>query len=719
MIWFCEVLSYNNKQILNKIAIMLQKFISFLQTLHQRFTIYFDQILSGSAIRQFVFLTLSFFILYLFWLVLALLFFHGLTLNRDITDQGWSIIAQMIDPGNQHMVGDDDWKIRLFVLLISLSGTFAFGGLLISTITNVFEQRVSMVREGMVNYHFSGHTVILGYHDITKGLVQQLIERQKPNPGKIVILAEGNVPEIRKNLKSEIPKQQFKLICLLAGNRTSTRDLIRCGASRASAIYITGGRHESDHDPKNNVCLQEINKCLQQSNPKRIDKIPCHVMFDAQTTHLLYQFGNIYLENKLATPAAIAIHSFSFEESWAKKVFLDNECGSKAFPPLDFEPVSADSEKYVHLIIAGMTRMGFALAVQAARVAHFANHRRQKTRITFIDSEAVRERNYFASRYQPFYDAVNREHINLFTGEGIKETGNLPFINIELRFVKGHFESPAVRQNLQIWASDPNALTTLAIAFNNPAANMAAALYLPDDLYSRNIRILVKQDYQHSVVSLLSPEAGTDSYKFRHVKAFGMCDNCPGLVSPDDFRAKLVNHFYCSGNQLPEQLSAEILEVMQEQWDGLPERHKWSSRNNAESIPVKLRAVGLHHSPENNLKEQFSDWVIEWLAQIEHARWNVDTLLSGYYPPSPEVLKNSIDTADAITTAIAAGADDEQVSKIRKAHNTYFKDLKMNMIHPCLVPYDQLSEYYKDIDRRLVKSIPVIEKFHPQHTKTS
>jgi hypothetical protein len=693
-------------------------------------SIWSDAALSGSVIRQFLLLFGFFIFLYLFWLSMAYIIIHGKTeqINKDIPNPGWSIIAQMIDPGNQHQVGSPNgnvaqnevhWKVRLFVLLLSLSGTFAFGGLLISTLTNVFEQRVAMVRDGMMNYRFSGHTVILGYHDISKGLVIQLLPEGKSRSGKVVVLTEGNIPEIRKVLKSEIAKKQYKRLYLLAGTRTSTSDLIRCGVDQAMEIYVLGEQHEPDHDPKSNKCLQEINTIALRSSQKRKERIPCHVLFNSQTTHLLYQYGNIKLTNESEAATAINIQSFSFEESWAKKVFLDDAGCTEAFPPLDFEAISSDSEKYVHLIIAGMTRMGFALAVQAARVAHFANHHRQKTQITFIDAEAERERNYFASRYQSFYASVDKEIINLFTGETTRESGNLPFINIELRFVTGHFESPAVRQNLQLWASDPNALTTLAIAFNNPATNMAAALYLPDELYSRNIRILVKQDYQHSVVSLLSPEAGADKYKFRHVKAFGMCDNCPGLLSPDDFRAKLVNHFYCSGNQLPVQFTPGTFAKMQEKWNCLPERHKWSSRNNAESIPVKLRAIGLHPIPEDHLQVQFSPAVIEFLAQIEKSRWNADALLSGYEPPSPEVLKNSMDTADAITKAITEGADDEQVNKIEEAHKIYVKVHKINMVHPCLVPYDQLSEYYKDIDRRLVKSIPIIEKFHAQHTEIS
>ena len=39
-----------------------------------------------------------------------------------------------------------------------------------------------------------------------------------------------------------------------------------------------------------------------------------------------------------------------------------------------------ESEKYVHLVIVGMSRMGVALAVEAAHIAHYPNFIRDKRR---------------------------------------------------------------------------------------------------------------------------------------------------------------------------------------------------------------------------------------------------------------------------------------------------------------------------------------------------
>jgi len=686
---------------------------------------FFDRSLSGTAVKQFFLLTALFLLLYLLGLLFGYLVLPNYLaqINKDIPEPGWSIIAQMIDPGNQHQVGIAEsadvpviisWKLRLFVLVLSISGTFVFSGLLISTITNVFEKRVSLVREGLVNYYFSNHIVVLGYHDITKGLILQLLQNQKGKPRKIVILTEGNVPEIRKSLRSEVTKKQFKYLHILAGERTSINDLKRCGIARAIEIYILGEKNENDHDPKNNDCILKIDKSQKSLSHSSRSAIPCYVLFDSQTTHLLYQHGNIRPEFS----SFLKIQSFSFYEAWARKVFIDSP-EENGYSALDFEPIESDSDKYVHLIIAGMTRMGFALAVQAARIGHFANYHRKKTRITFIDEEAERERDFFASRYQSFYDAVDADFLDLSTGEKTMKNGRLPFINISLSFIKGKFESPKVREELLHATSDPNALTTIAITFLTPSVNLAGALYLPEEIYNRKVRVLVKQDSKHSAVSLNIPEEKIADGRFENVKAFGMLDECPGLVCIDDSEAKLVNHFYFSGYQLPTSFDEETYKTIQKQWDSLPERHKWSSRNNADSIVSKLRIGALVNPLYNTLSELFAPEVVDLLARIEHTRWNVDTLLMGFKPSSKDVLDYSNLTADEITAAMASGESEEKIESLKKIHEDYVKSYKNRMIHPCLVSYEQLSEYYKDIDKRLVLAIPIIKQELAKRMKTN
>ena len=64
------------------------------------------------------------------------------------------------------------------------------------------------------------------------------------------------------------------------------------------------------------------------------------------------------------------------------------------YPALDREPITWESDRYVHFVIIGMSRMGVALGVEAAHLLHFPNFcrdKRLKSRITFIDADADKE----------------------------------------------------------------------------------------------------------------------------------------------------------------------------------------------------------------------------------------------------------------------------------------------------------------------------------------
>ncbi len=688
----------------------------------------FDKSVSGTAMKQLLVLFTVFTVLYLFWLAVFQLFFYHYTgmVNKDIPGTGWSIIAQMIDPGNQHMIGAAkakdtdtiivDWQLRLLVLLISLTGAFAFGGLLISTISNVFDRRVAIIREGLMSYRYKNHVVILGCNNIVMGLLNQILCEPGYVGSKIVVLTSRNVSELKRLLASEFPKQKMKRIDVLFGDRSSRNDLERVWIHLSKEIFIPGENNEPDHDSKNNACVKQIESILDDYFPNEYDlkQLDCNVMFDSQTTHAAHQFLNLQCSNPSDKRRNhLNVNSFSFYEKWAQKVFVACKHENTIYPPLDFETISPDSDKYVHVIIAGMTRMGFALGVQAARLGHYANYKRQKTRITFIDSHADRESNYFASRFQSFYNSVDVHYEDAYSGEKLRKQGTLPFINIELNFINGHFESKQVREKLVNWTSDPDALTTIAICFYNPANCLAAGLYLPDKVYENKAKVLVQQETGHSILSLLFADDPRVDNRYENVRAFGMVNDCIDINLQSSFKAMAVNYFYSSFS-FPAELSDEDYRMMRSGWNVLKERYKWSSRYNADSFPGKCRAIGAANADLNQLPSYFSDLNnIGLLTEMEHARWNVDALLAGYAPPEEEVIAESGRTADRAWDAFVSGGKDENnpvFIKLKNAHSVYINGNKKKMIHPCLIPFDQLSEYYKDIDRKLVSCIPIIEK---------
>jgi len=705
----------------------------------------FDKFLAGTIIKKlFIFTCIFAFCFFSFWIYCSV--FHSNysgKINKEIEGIPRAIIAQMLDPGNQHMVGQiklpeqpetnaqkpensssvkpsdlndkENRGLKIFVLVVSIIGTLIYSGLLISTFLSIFEQRSAIVREGLMNYHHKKHVVIIGNYCITAGLIKQLL---KAGNKKIVLLSSCDAQELRRMLRSKLPAGEMKKIIILYGDRTSSEDLNRLSLPEAKDIFLLGEDDEADHDARNEASLILIETILKEyyGNHDSYSKIlECNILFESQTTYAAHQIFNFQKLNadgkRVASP--VNINAFSFYEKWAQKVFVGCRHENIIYSPLDFEPVSEESDKYVHLIVAGTTRMGYALAVEAARLGHYANFKRKNTRITFIDSDAENEMNFFAGRYQSFFDAIETTFIDLSDNKERVKKGTLPFINITLSFVKSHFENPALRQKLIEWTSDKNALTTIAICYNDSDKNLAAGLYLPVELYNDRVRILVRQDTDHSLLSIMYPDETKVENRFKNVKPFGMRNDCLDLSLHKDLKAKIVHYFYSYNNLLPDDLE-KISHVMDSDWNVLRERFKWSSRYNAESINTKLRAVGIENVSPEEMDSFFGPENIELLAQIEHARWNADTLLAGYFPPDKTIAGLSKKTADEAWAAYLEkdkNDDDEYYKHKKQLHEDSIKGDKKKMIHPCLVSFDNLSEYYKEIDRRLIKCIPLIERY--------
>jgi hypothetical protein len=447
---------------------MFRSFQRIPQRIFNFFTYWFDSIISGSALKQLVALIVISVVIYVAAFLVWIVLFPSELVCHDRSEIWWVLLNHMIDPGNLPVVGKETvdkgiivWHLRLFAFLLTFLGTIVYGGLLISTFSNIFESRVNLIREGLTSYTYKNHFVILGFCNVAEGIIVQLIGKYPAADIKIVVLTEGNVQSVKNRLFSILTSSQLKRIYVLHGNRTSTKDLNRACITNAREVFMPGEENEPDHDSKSNNCInliemlvrkQRINaktrKTKQESNQPAIPKkkIICNVLFNSQTTHAAYQYLDICREH-------VEINSLSFYDEWARMVFISCQasCENKGmshnnnrntsetttsndtqmprvfkYQPLDFEPITPDSDKYVHLIVAGMSRMGHALGVQAARLAHYANFQKCKTRITFIDDEIDRNRDFFASRYQSFWDAVDVKYSDVITGQSWIKEGNYP-----------------------------------------------------------------------------------------------------------------------------------------------------------------------------------------------------------------------------------------------------------------------------------------------------
>ena len=614
-------------------------------------------------------------------LLLIMWLIHGM---NDIVLTVFDIVLAFINPGSSFVdaIGDSD---KIWAIVIGLFGMVFLSGLLISVFSNILERRVDKVKNGQAYYSFKNHFVIIGYNRMSIGLVKQLLGKYPKC--RIVLQTIQEVPKVHHELFSNLSDSLEYKITFMRGNRNSTEDLEKLSVDKCSEIFLLGESNEYDHDSLNIECLKKIRYILENKKAEPYKR--CNILFEYQSTYAIFQQQD--LTNIIPW---INLVPFNFHEIWAQKVFVDGKYESpdnKAnikYSRLDGDGISENSVKTVHLVIAGMSRMGIALGVQASHLCHFPNFikdKTKKTRITFIDENADKEINFIKGRYRRFLkevahtfeDVENPQKNESFYSDEL-------FTDIEWRFIKGRIEHPSIQSKISDWCNDENTLLTIAICFSFPPLAISTGLYLPDAAYDNNIPVLIQQQTSYSILSMLD-----SSPRFNNVKPFGMLDNSYDLNDADDLLPMMVKYTYdnTTDNTCLELFPEKEIKENWRKWkkDDNISALKWSNRYCANSIYVKQRSVKF------KVGEALDEKQIDMLAQIEHNRWVIEKLLMGYRAPTKEESKK-IET------------DKEENKNLRK-----------RFIHGDIMAYHSLAEDYTGInagmyDINIVKSLPFMLK---------
>ena len=660
-----------------------------------------DRVLQGSTLSQILFLLAINLILLIllsaFWLAQ-----EAPLSASEARDSLWNAYNHYIDTGNQATA---DLARRPLAFLTSFIGSIFLGCLLISTASNIIDRRVERCRNGLVRYKQSGHYVIIGADAMLPGLVKMLFSRNSKI--QVVIQTSKNVDEVRKKLFSQLPHEYEKRIYFCYARRDSEEELRSICVDKAEEVYILGDSGELDdveyyHDSLNVDCLNLIGKILK--DVKRDEPLKCYMLMEYMSTYTVFQHADVSIDSL----KRIELHPFNFYETWARKVFVLNKAANNLgekleYRPLDYIPVTKDSDCFVHLVIVGMSRMGTALAMEAAHIAHYPNFlrdRSKRTRITFIDSHASKCMNEFKQAYTHLFEVSHSRFIDTATGKTIENDPNekyshlgRDFIDTEWQFVQGDIESAEVRELLTGWAEEPGALMTIAICLNLTHQSISTSMYLPDIIYKKDIPILVQQRITSAIIETL---ANNNINKYRNLRPFGMLCECFSLENTLLECAKRVNFIYNkiniysdSNEEICEKITEDLTKDTdykkdyEAQWETLKKDtfiKQWSNIYHACSLPTKIRSLGYADWKEIKAltKEE-----IDTVARVEHNRWDVEELLLGYR---------------------AVHEDEDDIIKDEKKK----KEAKKHMIHCDIRDYEQLPENTRNYDIIASAFIPFI-----------
>lgn len=567
----------------------------------------------------------------------------------------------------------------------------------------MIERRVENHREGRIHYLESGHYVIMGYDDMVPSFVKYIFE--KDEKAFVLILTSAKIVDITEKLRKSFNDEQMKHIIINFGHRTTSESYHDIHLESAAEIYIVGYHPNPVHDAINVECVDCICKYLEtQKRNLTPNKITC--VFKDLDTYAAFKTTEIFGKVK---DLGIEFVPYNFYTGWAKQVFvkrfhldMDNPGIKIEYPAVYGKGIAPNDPKHVHLVFVGTTNFAVAFAMEAAHVLHFPNfnqNNKLKTKITFIDINANKEKEEFVTRNRHFFEAQNED-----------------FIDVEFEFVEGNIFSKPIQDDIRKWAEDDGQYLSIFLAMKDQRSNFVMGMNMPDEVYDNSIPVFIRQDRSDNFVTNLrmADNREYDYYRIKdgklnsskrkaryaNIYPFGMNETAYCADNKSVKRAKLINYLYetadystyrfqsiLSLDTIPEE---KIWEEADKMWQKLTVALKWSNLYNSYTIRTKLASLramrGLKLDDTSKDTTLLSETEVEEMAKVEHNRWNVEKLLMGYRRAHEDEDKYHAPNEDA-------------KSKLGKNKNLY--------IHSDIRPFDELGPI-KELDMEFARYIPWI-----------
>jgi len=554
-------------------------------------------------------------------------------------------------------------------------------------------------RDGFTRYSFKQHILILGGSRELQPLLRAIAAHDALKMLPVVVLADSDCPSLLQLLRTRLQSLGVQSpVTLYRGSRTCADTLRTCQVDSASHIFILGEDDEPAHDSLNVSCWQQVRQLRAQCN----QLAQCYLMLRSSTSTFLFHSLQQEAHNSLETTI---INSY---ESLAQQLLVGDIYHNDTLT-LDRGLVTVGSDRFVHLVVVGMTPMGYAFAATAAQLCHFPNFdesapRPIRTRITFVDPRANELMDCFKASYPGIFDLSHVRYIEQPGAwlQGVPQRSLGDFVDVEWQFVKGNISSEWIRDMLSACAADSRQVLSVALCDGDSARNLAEAYRLPRQLYplpdSNNSSpltpvVYVYQPDDSSLVQTVQNEV----LRFHNVVPFGF--SAKGFDPLHFLRiaaAKRINYLYQkenSGKVFTSMPADEAL--LNELWRQLSSAEKTAALLAANATNTFIRSFGLSRT---TLADHLSDdALVESFAAVDHARRNMACLLAGYsaMPADQRARLNS-----ALQSADSSEREEATIqSKYSKCMLFVDKDI---------TPYALLPENLKQYYRAIVRNIHVV-----------
>ena len=160
-------------------------------------------------------------------------------------DKMWFYFTRMLDAGT---MGDDSGSVNRLVSTGATIMGVVIAGLLISSLSGNFQDRLDAIKRGSSSVVESDHFLILGWSEKIYSVIDQLAEAYV-DEGEItcVVLAEGDKIEMEDKLRDKLVHLDRVKLVVRAGSAMSLDDLGRVSVDEARAAIVLTDETAIDH----------------------------------------------------------------------------------------------------------------------------------------------------------------------------------------------------------------------------------------------------------------------------------------------------------------------------------------------------------------------------------------------------------------------------------------------------------------------------------------
>jgi hypothetical protein len=464
---------------------------------------------------------------------------------------------------------------------------------------------------------FTKHTVICGLGGKGLRLVRQFRRRNE----HVVVIekdAENGFLDQAKNLGAVI----------LVGDAADPGMLRRARCPRAARLVSVCGRDGINAE----VAVQA--RRLVPATRKAALTCGVHIV-DPRLCNLLAEKGM-----EAGSADAFRLEFFNIFDAGARLWLYEH-------PPFGRE--GSDASSRPHILVVGIGELGERLLVQAARTWDTSRRSSgERLSLTIVDRLAESKADSLSLRYPSLEKSC------------------------DLRALQMEIASPSFEKADFLFGNNGRGdVTGINICLDNDTLGLSAALSLRRHLRCSRVPIVIRSSHDNGLINLLQEDAGYGADQAA-IHCFDLLDRVCladlALGGTNERLAQAIHEDYILHQRRIDQ--TEETNPSMVSWEKLPETLKESSRNQADHIGAKLKAVGCGVVMAMDWREPlivFSAEEIELMARMEHDRWLRERRRGGWRAGSKDIGKRTT---------------------------------------PYLVPWEELNEDIRERDRAFIRDLP-------------